>query len=50
MSIGSGIKSRLTVRTKIYKKDPFKNGDIIYIDELSKNNKGFWEVYRYHTI
>lgn len=50
MSVGSGVKSRLTVRSKIFDKAPFKTGDIIYIDDISKNNKGFWEVYKYHLI
>lgn len=50
MSVGSGVKSRLTIRSKIYDKTPIRAGDIIYVEEISKNNRGFWEVYRYKMV
>lgn len=50
MSLGSGKKSRLTVRQKQFSINPIKKGDIIFADEIFKNKKGFWEISKYHLV
>ena len=50
MSLGSGKKSRLTVRQKQFSISPIKKGDIIFADEIFKNKKGFWEISKYHLV
>lgn len=50
MSVGSGKKSRLTIREKQLRKDPIKKGDIIYADSVFKNKAGYWELSSYRKI
>lgn len=49
-SIGSGKKSSYTVPYNIYKKNIFKENDIINIKSLKKNDKGYWYIYSYEKI
>ena len=49
-SIGSGKNARLTVRAKVFAKEPFQEMDVLYADELSKNKSGYWYLDRYHRI
>ena len=46
-SIGTGKTARLTVKTEIFKKKPITKGDIIYADDLYKNNSGYWYLTKY---
>lgn len=52
MSIGTGKKARLTIktRTRSYINSPVKKGDVIYVDDIFQNNKGFWEITQYHHV
>lgn len=49
-SVGSGKKSRLTVRSKLLKQLPIKKGDIIYANNVFKNSSGYWELTSYNII
>jgi len=49
-SIGSGKTSRLTVRSRMYDKDPIRKGDIVFADAVSKNRSGYWYLDLYHKI
>lgn len=46
-SVGSGKSARLTVRSKSYREEPFKVGDIIYAYEVSKNAQNYWYLDKY---
>ena len=50
MSIGTGKRSRLTVRRGSFLREPITKGQIVYCDECFKNNRGFWEMERYHRV
>lgn len=50
MSVGTGKRSRLTLRTNKFNLTPIKKGDIIHCDECFKNNRGYWELSKYHMI
>lgn len=50
MSVGTGKKSRLTLRSHLYNLQPVLKGQIIYCDECYKNNRGYWEITQYHQI
>lgn len=49
-SIGSGKNARLTVRAKVFDKEPFQESDVLYADALSKNKSGYWYLDKYHRI
>lgn len=46
-SIGSGKTARLTIRRSIFDKQPFADGDIIYANDLYKNDQGYWYLTDY---
>ena len=50
MSVGTGKRSRLTLRSKLFSLHPVYKGQIIYCDECFKNNRGYWELTQYHEI
>lgn len=50
MSVGTGKRSRLTLRTNRYNRTPVREGEIIYCDECFKNNRGYWELSNYHKV
>lgn len=49
-SIGSGKSSRLTVRSKIYDKNPLKAMNIIYAETVNKNKSGYWYLWDYQIV
>ena len=49
-SIGSGKSSAMTCYNKVYRCDPIKTGDIIYVKTISKNNAGYWMLQDYEKI
>ena len=46
-SLGSGKTARITIRERVYEKNPFKVGDIIYAAHLYKNEAGYWYLTDY---
>ena len=50
MSVGSGKKSRLTIRSRQLKNTPVAKGDILYADNVTKNKAGYWELNSYRKI
>lgn len=50
MSIGTGKKSRLTLRKSLFVAHPVAKGQIIYCDDCYKNQRGYWELTKYHQI
>jgi DNA polymerase-3 subunit alpha len=50
MSVGTGKRSRLTLKTGYFTSHPIAKGQLIYCDDLYKNKRGFWEITRYHRI
>ena len=50
MSIGTGKRSRLTVRRNRFVRDPITQGQILYCDDCFKNNRGYWEMSDYHRV
>lgn len=48
-SLGSGKTSRISVKADVFNKYPFAVGDIVYADDVWKNNKGFWYLSRYRV-
>lgn len=49
-SIGSGKRSRLTLRSNLYDRQPVKENDIIYASDVQKNKSGYWYLYRYEMV
>ena len=49
-SIGSGKSSRLTVKAKAYKQEPFNKMDIVYAKSVEKNPKGYWYLIDYERL
>lgn len=49
-SIGSGKLGRFTVREWQYRKEPIAEKDVIFADNVSKNQKGYWYLNEYHHI
>lgn len=49
-SIGSGKKSRLTVRAEAFESDPIKELDIVYAKCVDKNKAGYWYLVDYEKI
>lgn len=49
-SIGSGKTSRLTVRSKLYDKQPLKKMDVIYAHDVRQDKKGYWSLLAYDRI
>ena len=50
MSVGSGKKSRLTIRSRQLKNIPVAKGDILYADNVTKNKAGYWELNSYRKL
>ena len=48
-SIGTGKSARLTVRAQMYNANPFKDGDIIYAQSVSKNKSGYWYLDKHYV-
>ena len=46
-SLGSGKNARVSIRADLFDKHPIKAGDIIYVNDLYKNNKGYWYLSDY---
>ena len=40
----------MTCYNKVYRYDPIKTGDIIYVKTISKNNAGYWMLQDYEKI
>lgn len=49
-SIGSGKLGRFTVREWQYRKEPIAEKDVIFADNVSQNQKGYWYLNEYHHI
>jgi hypothetical protein len=49
-SIGSGKVGRLTVRERVYRQSPIKQGDIIHAQDVAKNQSGYWYLQEYRRI
>lgn len=49
-SVGSGKTSRLTVKSKLYDKQPIKKMDIVYVERVQKNNSGYWYLWDYKIL
>jgi len=47
-SLGSGKTARVSVRTDVFDNNPVKKGDIIYVTDLWKNNRGYWYLTKYN--
>lgn len=47
-SIGSGKTARISVQAALFKKQPFKTGDLVYCNQIFKNKKGYWYMTSYH--
>lgn len=50
ISIGSGVKNRLTIWSRVYEQNPIAVNDIVYAERISKNNKGYWYLASYKII
>lgn len=50
ISIGSGVKNRLTIWSRVYEQNPIVINDIVYAERISKNNKGYWYLDSYKII
>ena len=49
-SVGSGKAARLTLRSKIFDRKPFRSGDIIYAQSIAKEKSGYWYLYEYSIV
>lgn len=49
-SVGSGKSSMLTIYPRLFEVDPVKAGDIIYVHDVVKNQRGFWYINKYRII
>ena len=48
-SLGSGKSARLTIRTDLFKKQPFKTGCVLFAEEIWKNQQGYWYLMKYQV-
>lgn len=46
-SLGSGKNARVSVKADLFDRYPIKAGDIILVNDLYKNNKGYWYLSDY---
>lgn len=46
-SIGSGKTARLTVRAKLFERKPIAEGDVVYANDVFKNDAGYWYLTDY---
>lgn len=49
-SLGSGKISTLNIAPNLYTADPIREGDIVYVDRVAKDLKGFWNLLSYQHI
>ena len=49
-SIGSGKTARLTVRAKVFDRDPLKEMNIVYAKSVEKNKSGYWYLIDYEIL
>ena len=49
-SIGSGKAARLTVRAKVFDRDPLKEMNIVYAKSVEKNKSGYWYLIDYEIL
>ena len=49
-SIGSGKAARLTVRAKVFDRDPLAEMNIVYAKSVEKNKSGYWYLIDYDII
>ena len=49
-SIGSGKAARLTVRARVFDRDPLKEMNIVYAKSVEKNKSGYWYLIDYDII
>ena len=48
-SLGSGKTARLTIKTDLFKKQPFKTGCVLFAEEIWKNQQGYWYLMKYQV-
>lgn len=46
-SLGTGKTARITVKTALFEKQPFKEGDVLYANDVWKNQSGYWYLQSY---
>lgn len=49
-SVGTGKQARLTVKKNLFDRHPFSKKNILYADQLYKNNKGYWYLNWYQVL
>lgn len=49
-SIWSGKDSNLNIKPEVLMKNIFKEGDIINVEKINANNKGYWYVWNYKIL
>lgn len=49
-SIGSGKAARLTVKAKVFDRDPLKEMNIVYAKSVEKNKSGYWYLIDYEIL
>lgn len=49
-SIGSGKQARMTVREQVFRQEPLKEMDIIYVHDFYKNKSGYWYLTDYDKL
>lgn len=49
-SIGSNVRGTFTVFWNTYINNPFEVNDVIYCDKWSKNDRGYFQIDKYHQI
>ena len=49
-SIGSGKAARLTVRARVFDRDPLKEMNIVYAKSVEKNRSGYWYLIDYEIL
>jgi len=48
-SIGTGKTARLTVKASTYNQQPIKVGDVVFAEEVWKNNQNYWYLLKYNV-
>jgi len=49
-SVGSGKTSRLTIKSKLYEKQPINKMDIVYAERVQQNRSGYWYLWEYKIL
>lgn len=49
-SLGTGKSARVTIKAKVFDAEPVDEGNVIYVEDIWQNAKGYWEISKYRRL